>query len=259
MSRHWILFKTVLKRNIIEMRRYYVDTIGYVINYYLIFIFLFIGYKSLINNVSFTAFPIEGVVIKYIFWLFSVGTLAGTARFIIQESRAGTLEQIYMTPLGFNTIIFYCILADFITQLIYIIPVFFLVMLTIGKLFFIDLLTFGIILFLTVLSGYGIGLIIGGISLIYKNALAIARNLQFVYIGIISLSVNSHFLIKFLPFTLGTNMALYTFNRKLTLLNFSLTDILILVFTSMFYLFLGFYILHICEKIAKNKGVLGHY
>lgn len=134
-----------------------------------------------------------------------------------------------------------------------------LAMLTTGKMLSIKPFTFVFILFITVLGGYGIGLIIGGISLIYKNALAIARSFQFIYIGFVSAPVDRIPLMKLLPFSLGTKMASKSVMENISLFSLPATDILILILTSLIYLAIGFLIIHFCENIAKRQGTLGHY
>lgn len=259
MKRHFNLFRVILKKSWIEMCRYYFDTITSILNNYVIFFFLFIGYKSFLGKSVEGSITLESLITGYIFWLFSVGTLGGSARIIIQEARSGTLEQLYMTPLGFKAVIFYSIMADFFIQLLNIIPVLLLAMLTTGKMLAIRPFTFVTILFLTMLSGYGIGLAIGGLSLVYKNALAIARSFQFIYIGFISAPIDANQFIKLLPFSLGTKMASQTVTTDISLFSMSISDISILLFSSLTYLVVGFFVIHICENIAKNQGTLGHY
>lgn len=113
MIQHFNLFKAILKRSWIELKRYSFDTITNILNNYVIFFFLFMGYQSLIDKTTKASIHIESLITGYIFWLFSVATLGGSARLIIQEARTGTLEQLYMTPLAFKAVVFYGVLSDF--------------------------------------------------------------------------------------------------------------------------------------------------
>lgn len=258
-NRHWNLFKIIFIKEWIELKRYPFNTISGIVTVYLLFLVAFFGYNFLGGNLLSGTKTLEAIIVGFLIWSYAIGAYSILSWGIIQEARAGTLEQLYMTPLSYTAVAFYTIISNFIWNLTWIIPILLLMMVTTGKYLNVDLITLTPLLVLTIACGYGIGFIIGGLGLVFKKIQAFFQILQFIFIGFIALPVDKYPGFKFLPFTLGTKLIAKNMIEKISIFQMNLGDLLILLFVAIFYLILGFVIFKFCEKIAKDKGLLGHY
>lgn len=256
----WNLFKAVFIKSLKIALRYPLNILSSIITLYLIFLAIFFGSKFIIGNqpIIFNN-TIEGLIVGFFVWTFALSGYSTLAWGLMEESETGTLEQLYMSPFGFGSISLFIVISDFLINLIWNIPWLFLMMITTGKFLQIDLLTITPLLILSLASIYGIGFIMGGLGLVYKRIQSLFQILQFVFIGFIAAPVDKVPIFKLLPLSLGTKLIRDNMVDGISIFKMSLTDISILIFISFFYFFLGFYIFKLCEKIAKDRGFLGHY
>ncbi|MEO0107484.1 MAG: ABC transporter permease [candidate division WOR-3 bacterium] len=258
-SRHWNLFKMIFIKDWIELKRYPFNTISGIITIYLVFLVFFFGYNVLGSNLPSGAKTLEAFIVGFFVWTYAIGAYSILSWGITQEARSGTLEQLYMTPLGYRAVAIYTIVANFLWGLFWVIPILLLMMVTTGRYLHLDLLTLIPLLLCTVACGYGIGFIVGGLGLIFKKIQSFFQILQFIFVGFIALPVDKYPGFKLLPFTLGTKLINKSMINKISILQMPLSDLLLTIFVAFFYLAIGFFIFKYCEKIAKDKGLLGHY
>jgi len=258
-SRHWNLFKAIFIKEWIELKRYPFNTLSAIITVYLVFLVFFLGYKFIGGNQPTFIRTVEGFVVGFFIWTYAIGAYSTLSWGIIQEARAGTLEQLYMTPLGYEMVAIYMIIANFFWNLIFVIPILLLMMITTGRFLHLDLITLLPLLILTIACGYGIGFISGGLGLIFKKIQAFFQILQFIFVGFIAIPVSKAPLLKLLPFSLGTNLIARNMIDRLPIYRMAFYDILILIVVALFYLVIGFLFFKLCEKVARDRGLLGHY
>ncbi len=258
-NRYWNLLKALFIKEWIELKRYPFNTISAIITIYLVFLLFFVGYKFIGGNQPTFVRTVEGFVVGFFIWTYAIAAYSTLSWGIIQEARAGTLEQLYMTPLGYETVAIYSMIANFIWSLAWVVPILFLMMLTTGRFLHLDLITLIPLLTLTIACGYGIGFITGGLGLIFKKIQAFFQILQFIFVGFIAVPIDKLPALKFLPFSLGSKLIMRSMVEKLPIYRMPLHDILILIVVAAIYLIIGFLVFKLCEKIARDKGLLGHY
>jgi ABC-2 type transport system permease protein len=115
------------------------------------------------------------------------------------------------------------------------------------------------VLILTLISMFGVGFMIAGISIILKQVQAFLKILQFVLASLtfIPLSVAPFF--AFLPFVKGVDLVRQIMIEGVTLTQIGIGDFLILGFNTIFYFALGLVFFFYCERIAMKNGLLAHY
>lgn len=258
-NRYWNLFKTIFIKEWIELKRYPFNTISMIITVYLIFLVSFFGYNFFGGNLPSAGKTLEALIVGFFVWTYAIGAYSMLSWGITQEARAGTLEQLYMTPLGYDTVAIYTIIANFFWNLVWVIPILLLMMITTGKYLHLDLVSIIPLLIFTIACGYGIGFITGGLGLIFKKIQAFFQILQFIFVGFIALPVDKYPVFKLLPFTLGAKMIGKNMIDKISIFQMHWGDLLLLVIVAFFYLIIGYAVFKWCEKIAKDKGLLGHY
>ncbi|HEC78476.1 MAG TPA: ABC transporter permease [candidate division WOR-3 bacterium] len=258
-NRYLILFKTIFLKEWIHLKRYPFNTISAIVTIYLVFLLFFLGYKFIGGNQPSFSRTTEGFIVGFFIWTYSIAAYSTLSWGIIQEARAGTLEQLYMTPLGYETVAVFTVISNFIWSLVWVIPILVLMMVTTGRFLHFDLITIVPLLILTIASGYGIGFITGGLGLIFKKIQAFFQILQFIFVGFIVAPIDKAPILKILPFSLGTHLIGMNMMDKVPIYKMPVYDILILIGNALFYLITGFLIFRFCEKVAKDRGLLGHY
>ncbi len=260
MRNKWNLFKAIFIKRLKIVLRYPLNLFSAIITIYLVFLAIFLGSKYIIGNQPTTfANTVEGLIVGFFIWTYAIGGYSTLSWGLMEEAETGTLEQLYMSPFGFGSISLFIVISDLIINVIWTVPFLFIMMITTGKFLHIDLLTIIPLLILSLASVYGIGFIMGGLGLVYKRIQSLFQILQFVFVGFIAAPADKIFAFKFLPLSLGTKLIRDNMTRGISILNMSFNDISILIVIALFYFFLGFYIFKLCEKIAKDKGLLGHY
>ncbi len=258
-NRSWNLFKAIFIKEWISLRRYPFNTISAIVTVYMVFLLFFLGYKYVGGNQTTFTRTTEGFIVGFFIWTYSIAAYSTLSWGIIQEARTGTLEQLYMTPLGFETVSIYTVISNFIWSIVWVLPVLILMMVTTGRFLHFDIMTLIPLLILTIAGGYGIGFITGGLGLVFKKIQAFFQILQFVFVGFIVAPVDTLPVLKILPFSLGTKLIAQNMIEKLPIYRMPVYDLLILIANAIFYLTIGFLLFKTCEKIAKDRGLLGHY
>ena len=253
------LFTAIFIKEWISLKRYPFNTISAVVTVYLVFLLFFLGYRLIGGQEAPFSSTTEGFIVGFFIWTYSIAAYSALSWGIVQEARQGTLEQLYMTPLGYERVAIYTVIANFVWSLVWVLPVLVLMMVTTGRFLHFDLITLVPILILTIASGYGIGFITGGLGLVFKKIQAFFQILQFIFVGFIVAPADTIPLLKILPFSLGTRMIARNMIEKLPIYQMPAFDILVLVVNAVFYLLVGFFVFKLCEKVAKDRGLLGHY
>ncbi len=253
------LFTAIFIKEWISLKRYPFNTISAIVTVYLVFLLFFLGYRLIGGQEAPFSNTTEGFIVGFFIWTYSIAAYSTLSWGIVQEARQGTLEQLYMTPLGYERVAIYTVISNFIWSLVWVLPVLLLMMVTTGRFLHFDLITLVPLLILTIASGYGIGFITGGLGLVFKKIQAFFQILQFIFVGFIVAPADKVSVFKVLPFSLGTRMIARNMIEKLPIYRMPFHDILILIANAVLYLVIGFFVFKLCEKVAKDRGLLGHY
>ncbi len=254
MKEHIICY-TVVKKYFIELRRYFLNTLMTMGGILILFLLVFTGLRSFEAGTD----TLQGSIIGFAMWTFAVMAYSEMSWGLLQEARDGTLEQLYLTPSTFRRISAYRVLGSFLFQ-------FLLFVIFLGIMMFITgqhlSLNPGVIILigLTLLSIYGLGYIMGGLSLVFKKVQAGNQILQFLFILLLVLpTITNHQIIYVVPLSWGNQMINRMMINGLSLLDFTLIEYSILLVNSFAYLIIGLFIFSLMEKTAKKRGLLGHY
>ncbi len=253
------LFVTLFKRDWLEMVRYPFNMLSSIITLYFLFLLIFLGYRAVGGQGVNFGNTVDGITVGFMLWTFSIAAYSLLAWSLMNEAKMGTLEQLYMTSLGFDRLCVYRIICDFFLNLLFVVPILVLMMATTGRRLHIDILSLIPLFIFTLASVYGIGFISGGLGLVFKQIQSFFQILQFVFVGFIVAPVDKLPGLKLLPLSLGAKLIGKVMIYRLPITKLPPMDLLGLVLNGLFYLGIGFLIFKICERIAKQKGLLGHY
>lgn len=257
--RHLALFIAQLKIRYIYLKRYYFDTLSMIVTLFLVFLIIFYGAAALLGASAATGDTLEGVVVGFMVWSFALlayGTLSGG---MIEEAQQGTLEQLYMSPLGFGWVTILRVAAHFIINVFMVLVILFLMMATTGRWLNIDVLSLIPLVLLTVAGAYGIGFFMGGLALVFKRVQSALQILQFVLVVFIAAPMGWAPFMRFLPLSLGTRLIGAVMIDGHSLFELPPGDVLFLIGNSAVYFGLGFLAFKLFENVARDRGLLGHY
>lgn len=227
---------------------------------------IFIGASFFLGNGQFNPQQLTVLFLGYIVWFYARIVIMSTGADLVGEAQAGTLEQMYMTPAPTETLVLGRVLATLLTTTI-------MVLLTSVAL----ILILGIaipwrweglvILALTMAGLFGFALILGGLTLIFKQVDSLADLIQNALLFLTgSLLPIAHFppwlalIARTLPITDGIDVLRQVLLNKESLLDVWGNQSLIwLIVNSAIYLAIGWIIFKYSERVAKMQGSLSQY
>ncbi|WBW95122.1 ABC transporter permease [Oceanirhabdus sp. W0125-5] len=255
----WILLKSFCKKDFILFKRYIFNSIWGIISLYVMFLLIFLGYKGVAGGSESYGSKLDGLIVGYVLFFTVIFAYSAISSTISEECRKGTLEQLYMSAFSFKTILFVKVISSLLYELIFISIILFLNMLTTGHFLNLDLLSIMPIVICTLLCFYGLGLIVGGITLVFKKAENFLQILQFGIIVFIAVPVGKIPALALLPGALGSNMINKVMTKGKHITEFSVQQLGLLLLVGLAYLIIGGFVYKIFEKKSMKMGTLGHY
>lgn len=245
-ARRWILLK-----------RYPVDTVGQLVAVGVLFVALFVGGRSLVGPDL--GGSLGAVVVGYFLWTMGTGAYAALAQTFTAESRWGTLEQLFVAPRRFVVIAAaMAVVALLETLLLGGLVLAFMLALT-GVSLHVDLLTVAVVGTLTLGSAVGVGLLVGGLAVLYKRVSSVIGLLQFAFAGFVAAPVGDHPSLHVLPMATGTHLLGLAMEDGQTLFALPSGTLAMLVGKAIVFVGLGLFALDRLVTIARRRGVVGHY
>jgi ABC-2 type transport system permease protein len=238
--------------------RYLPNTISEIITFYAIFLMFFFG-------VQFVGSPERMgennafIIVSMFLWFLSLMAMQGIGWELTNEATTGTLEQLYMSPVPAWIILFSRMVGTVLVNLVVMITVLILSMLTAGQWLNFDIFTL-LPLFIFLLVGMlGVGFMVAGLALIYKQINALLQIAQFAFFALVSVPVTLSPWLEFLPVVRGASMVREAMTEGKRLLEFAATDWLFLLANAALYFVAGVFVYKLAERRAMARGLLGKY
>ncbi|WP_317843086.1 ABC transporter permease [Ornithinibacillus gellani] len=255
----WLnLLKANLRKEYIELKRYMPNTIAMVITFFCIFLGMFAGIQ-LVGDPGSQDVNTQYVIVNYIFWFLAMMVMNSIGWEITNEAMRGTLEQLCMTPMGLWKVMITRLISTTAIYFFIIVGLLYVSMAVTGQWLNIDVIAILPILLLTLISMFGAGFMIAGISIILKQVQAFLQILQFILAGLTFVPLTVAPALAFLPFVKGVDLVRNIMIQGVTLSEITMGDFFILGFNAVFYFVIGLGFFLVCERIAMRKGLLAHY
>lgn len=178
------VFLIELKRSWTLLRRYPLDLFGTLVALTLTFYGLVLGAKYVAGPSAQFGDRLDGIVLGYWLWTLAIFALTSTAATIQTEALTGTLEQLYLTPLGGLRLFLVRAAASLgINLLSSVVLLAAMLWLTGQRLHFPPTLVLPLLAAL--LAGYGLGLGAGGLALLYKRVQRLLGLLQIFFLFLV--------------------------------------------------------------------------
>lgn len=261
------LLKAEIMRTFTLLKRYPLATALTVIEIYIVFMGIFLGFRT-INVLGSYAHTIEAFMVGYLLWstyaLDAVAIMPNQLRF---DEAIGTLGEIFVNAGGLSWFLLARAIAYILKSTFTIIILGLIVSLSTGVYLDIDFLPVSIILSLTVTGLYGLGFIFAGLILIFKHlgSWLDILNIIFLFFTGVLLPVERfpkaiQYLSQYLPLTHGIKAMreIVVFHKPFSSLVTS-NCLFLLFLNSSVYFLCGVLIFNLLEKKAKELGIIGHY
>jgi ABC-2 type transport system permease protein len=252
-----VLFANVRKIGI-EMRRYLPNTLSLVVTFYAIFLAMFFGIR-VIGDPESVAGNIQFLIVGNAFWFLLVLGISSMGWEISGEATRGTLEQLYMSPVPAWQILLTRMVGTLAIQSLIMAAMVGLSMLTAGQWLHLDLPAVLVLMAPTLVSMMGVGYVVAGLALVFKQIQSLLQVLQFVFMGMAFVPIATLPFLEFAPVVKGIDMVRGVLVQGRGLFGFQAFDWLSLVVNALVYLALGVAFYRACERRAFDRGLLGQY
>lgn len=252
----------VLRANVgkvaIEMVRYLPNTISLVVTFYVIFLFMFFGIQ-VVGDPSTATENIRFLIVSNAFWFLLLLGISSMGWEITTEATRGTLEQLYMSPVGAWLILLARMLGTVGINLLIMIAMIFFSMLTAGQWLNLAPLPLLLILLPTLVGIIGLGYAVAGLALVFKQVNALLQIMQFVFMGLAFVPLAAAPWLEFAPVVKGIDLIRGVMVGGHGLADIGARDWLSLLANSAVYFALGLGAYLLCERRATRRGLLGQY
>jgi len=252
-----LLAHGLVKKELLFLVRYRVNTLSYLLTMYVVFLAIFFGGRELAGQAF--SDSLTTVIVGWFLVTISHNAFNGVANTYIREAAWGTLEQLYLTPAGFGRATAIIAVTRMVISFSIGTVVLGLMLLTTEKSLSLDLVSIVPCAVLAVMSIVGCGFVFGGVAILYKRISNTFTLMQFVILALVAAPVQSVPALKLLPLTQGSYLLQTIMTDGVRLWEVPTLDLAILVGTSVGYLLVGYLVLQWTIGVAKQRGVMGHY
>lgn len=247
----------ILKKELILLARYPVNTGAYFFALYSIFLLIFFGGRTFGGD----AFDdsLGAIIVGYFLVTLSFTAFNELAYTFSREAAWGTLEQLYMSEVGFGaTTALIAVIRTFLS-LLWASLMLGLMILTTGKSIAVDVLSVLPVTLLAIAPLIGIGFAFGGAAILYKRISNVFNLMQFGVVGLVAAPVETYPLLKLLPLAQGSYVLRLIMNRGYRLWEVPAQELAVLVVVALAYLLVGYAAFDKFVTVARDRGVMGHY
>ncbi|ELZ18059.1 ABC transporter [Haloterrigena salina JCM 13891] len=202
---------------------------------------------------------LEGLIVGYFLWSLATGAYSGIVNDIQAEAGWGTLERHFVTPFGFGPVVLAKTVAIVFRTFLTSAVVLAAMLLATGTRLDLHLVTVVPVATLAIASTLGLGLAMGGLSVLYKRISSVVNLLGFAFVGLISAPVFDVPWLAALPLVQGSALLQLAMRSGTRLWEFDPAALAVLVATAVGYLALGYAVFGLATRRARRLGVLGDY
>lgn len=246
-------------KNLIEFKRYFFNSLSGIVTIFIFFYLIFFGLRAVAGGTPQFGDTIDGVIVGYFMWFMFLLSFQNVSFGIIEEAQRGTLEQVFMSPIPFEFQVFSRIIGEFLINLLMVVGMMYFAAFTTGRTLNFNLITLLYLMIIGVMSALGVGMILGGIALIFKRISSFIQIVTFGSLMFTMIDVTVNPVLRLLPMAQATHMMRLMTLENYTLLDFPLVEHLYLWAASTLFLFIGITVFRSFERRAMVTGALGQY
>jgi ABC-2 type transport system permease protein len=262
--RYLALLKEEMRRELIISRRYWVNWASGVFTTYLIFMMIILTGSAMSGQVVANELKASALV-GMAMWSLSLGCVGVLGWSFFNEAAVGTLEHLYLSPLGVRQIFLARSLVNFFMSVFIMVMVAALVMLTTGVRLHLPPLEMLIILPLSAMGMYGFGFLLAALTLTAKRTQQMMQLIQFFFLFFTGSMIpleQMHWSVRYIGETLPLTAGIRAM-REATIMGATLGDlndhVIQMAVTSVLWLVIGLSVYALADRRARLKGNIGQY
>ena len=245
------------RRTFIELRRYAFDTIFQFAGIFLLFTLLFWGASGIGGSDIREGDTLPSIVIGFVVLMLLLTAYFSLSNWLTQEATLGTLEQLAISPFGLLAVLAAEYVASMWVQLAIVVVVLFGAQAVSGQWLHLDVVTLVPLVVLLLVQMLGLGLAVGGAAVVFKRVASLANLMQFVFLALVSLPIDENPWVRFMPIGLANQLIRESTVHGVSLLDLDRGDLVQLVVLSAAYVVLGVGVFLRCERVARDRGLIG--
>ncbi|WP_276261241.1 ABC transporter permease [Haloglomus litoreum] len=253
----YVLARAVAYKSLILRIRYAFNTVTNLFTIYVFFALLFFGGRAIAPQAITDS--LTGIIVGFFLILMATVAYSDLSWELIREAQWGTLEQLYMSPLGFRRVVFLKTAVNLVVAFAFGAILLGLMLLTTGTTLALDPLTVVPLGLLAMGPAVGVGYVLGGLALLFKRVENVFQIVQFSFVGLVAAPVDTYPLLKLLPLALGADLLRDAMGGGLRLWELPVADLGLLVLKAVLYVAVGHILFGWFARRARDGGKLGKY
>lgn len=252
-----IMMRAFAKQAVIEMSRYAFDTVASMVAMYLLFLVVFFGITG-IGGLD-EGKTLSSIVLGFNVWILLMFAYSSVAGGLVGDAQTGTLEQLAMSPQGLLSTVLARFWVSFLFLFVQITILLGAAMLTTGRWLRFDLSGVAPLLLITGAAILGIGLVMGGLALVFKRVQSVSSLLQFALIALVVAPVDKFPILKLVPVSFGYQLLNDVMVEGVSITDVPIGDLALLVLGTVAFLSVGIVVFKMMESAARDRALLGQY
>lgn len=250
------LSRAVFEKEFKLFVRYWLNTVSGLATTYIMFVLVFLGGRAAAPDVFGDTLPT--IIVGFFVWSMAFGAFQDPSRLLMDEAQWGTLEQLYMTPLGLDAILAIRTVASLVLSFVTGLLLLALMMVTSGQYLIVDPIAVVPLSVLAISTAAGLGFAVGGVAVLYKRIENLFLVVQFLLIGVLA-APSEPLVFDLLPLKLGFDMLVESMEQGRRLWEFPAIELAGVVLVALAYLAVGWVVHRYCLRIARSRGLMGDY
>jgi ABC-2 type transport system permease protein len=252
-----VLVRAVAYKSLVLRLRYAFNTVTNIVTVYAFFAVLFFGGRRVAPQAI--TDTLSGIIVGFFLLLMATVAYSDLSWELIREAQWGTLEQLFMSPMGFGRVVLVKTGVNVLIAFAYGTILLALMMATTGEWLALDPLTVIPVGLLSLGSAIGVGFLLGGLALVFKRIENVFQIVQFAFIGLVAAPVEQVPALKLLPLSLGSALLRTAMGEGVGLLALPRADLALLVAKAVVYVAAGYAAFGYAGRVARRRGKLGQY
>jgi len=253
------LVAATMRQQLLTITRYQFELISGLITIYVLFALVFFGTRAFVAGTAAEGETLPAIIVGFFTWTAAITAYQEVSMELTQEATAGTLEQLAMSPFGLPVVLTVRFLTSIAVAALMWATLLLLMMATTGRWLHIDVVSIAPLLVLTLFGAFGLGMILGGLALIFKRVQSVLQIVQFGFVALIAIPLEVAPWLKYLPLAWGDDLIEQVMVDGRALSSFPAGHLLFLLAHAAVWYVLGIVVFRWFERIARDRALLGHY
>lgn len=201
-----------------------------------------------------TVVPLDVMATGFVAWGFANAAYAGISNEISDEIRSRSLEQLFLSPAPLWRVLLRRAVVHLLSALLSSLALFHVCLYIAGKPVEINVLHTAAVLLLAAPALLGLGYLIAGINLVFKQVDTVNAIMVIAFIVLVSVPAYPISALSLLPFSYAASLLMAT---KASL-QLSATDAAVIAGNASVYFVAGLAVFIRCQAVAVGRGTLSH-